>query len=369
MLDLRNASSLTAVETAAVRRALEAKLQARGIRLSAGAAASAEVRVTLSENLEGFLWVAEIRHGEATTVAMVTLVRSAAALSGPVAPALVLRKDLVWEQEQPILDLALFGDASSSEQRMVVLEPGQLSLYGLRDARWALLKVFPIASTKPWPRDLRGQLHIDGTGTRSSEGEAILPGMLCTLTLPQDFTRSTLDCERHEPTNWLVFAGAQPVGAKWVLVAFRNFLNLELDGANGPVLRPAPLFSAAALPGEDSSLTMILAMVDGHIGLFASDEKDLVSFRGWGSDVTTIKTGCGSGWQVLATRPGDWTQPDAIRAYEIQERVAVGVTAPVELSGPVTALGPLAEGATLAVVHNLKTRRYEAYKLSISCSH
>ena len=74
-------------------------------------------------------------------------------------------------------------------------------------------------------------------------------------------------------------------------------------------------------------------------------------------------------WQLLVTRPGDWTQPDAIQAFEIIERQVVAISQPVEFDGPVTALWPASDGKSVAaVVRNLKTGQYEAYRLTISCS-
>ena len=74
-------------------------------------------------------------------------------------------------------------------------------------------------------------------------------------------------------------------------------------------------------------------------------------------------------WQLLVTRPGDWTQPDAIQAFEIIERQAVAISQPVEFDGPVTALWPASDAKSAnAVVHNLKTGQYEAHSLTINCS-
>jgi len=365
-LDVRNLSTLGAVDVAAARRALETQLAAHGVRLAAGSGGSAVVRVTLSENLEGYLWVAEIRSREAPAIVMVTLRRDVVRPAVQVAPAFALQKDLVWEQGQPILGLALFDDAGA-KQGIAVLEPGRLALYEKRNDRWELARAFPIVAVKPWPRDLRGELVLERANAGAYEGEAILPGMLCTLKLQQDAAISTLGCERREPTSWVIFADAKPLARGPELVPLRNFLNLEPGPDQELALKVGSFFSEAILPGGEGTFLRLFSAVDGRVQLYGSDKRFSSSFRGWGSDLTSLKTGCGGGWQVLATKPGDWTQPDAVRAYEIREGVAVAVTAPVELPGPVTALGPLVEGAALAVARNLKTGRYEAYKISITC--
>jgi hypothetical protein len=97
---------------------------------------------------------------------------------------------------------------------------------------------------------------------------------------------------------------------------------------------------------------------------------DLVmrSTADWGSDVAAVSTPCGAGTQLLVSGAGDGTTPDVVRAFEIADREPMPVSSAVDLSGPVTALWPSADGHTaIAVAHNLKTKRYDALEISISC--
>jgi hypothetical protein len=70
---------------------------------------------------------------------------------------------------------------------------------------------------------------------------------------------------------------------------------------------------------------------------------------------------------VLATRPGDGTEPDAIQAFSWAERTAAPVTAPANFSGPVTALWTSGGASALAVVRDLTTGRYAAYVITLAC--
>jgi len=54
---VRNASSLSAAEVADITRILESELRVRPAR------PGASVNVTLSENVQSYLWVAELRRG------------------------------------------------------------------------------------------------------------------------------------------------------------------------------------------------------------------------------------------------------------------------------------------------------------------
>ena len=63
-LNVRNLSSLGPVNVTAIRHSLEAELQGRGFRLVPSRVGPVEVTVTLAENSQGHVWVAEVQHGQ-----------------------------------------------------------------------------------------------------------------------------------------------------------------------------------------------------------------------------------------------------------------------------------------------------------------
>ncbi|MGZ4730857.1 MAG: hypothetical protein ACXVZH_01815, partial [Terriglobales bacterium] len=88
---------------------------------------------------------------------------------------------------------------------------------------------------------------------------------------------------------------------------------------------------------------------------------------GWGSDIASLRSGCGAGWQVLATGTGAG-RSDAVQAFEIPDREPVAVSTPLEVSGSVTALWTESgANGVVAVVHNSETGRYEAFRLTLTC--
>ena len=69
----------------------------------------------------------------------------------------------------------------------------------------------------------------------------------------------------------------------------------------------------------------------------------------------------------------NFTSKDIVTGVEIQERLAVRATNPVEFPGPVISLQSsmdMAKGPSkaVAIVRNLQTGKYEAYVLSITCT-
>ena len=94
---------------------------------------------------------------------------------------------------------------------------------------------------------------------------------------------------------------------------------------------------------------------------------DQAARLGWGSDLASVRTACGAGWQVLATSSGN--EADAVRAYEFPDRDPVAVSPAVDFPGAITALWTEARGDTaIAVVRDRETGSYAAFRLAMACS-
>ena len=88
----------------------------------------------------------------------------------------------------------------------------------------------------------------------------------------------------------------------------------------------------------------------------------------WGSDVVSLRTACGAGWQVVATSSGA-PGSDSLRAYEFPDRDPVPVSAAVEFAATVTALWTEAKGDTaIAVTRNSERGSYEAFRVAVACN-
>lgn len=113
---------------------------------------------------------------------------------------------------------------------------------------------------------------------------------------------------------------------------------------------------------------MAIAGVDGRTRIYEEGPEPLATINGWGSDIASVSSACGSGWQLLVTGKGDWTAPDTLQAFEIREPEVLAVSTAMEFPGPVTALRSSEDSKTaIAVTKNLMTHHYEAYRLSIAC--
>jgi hypothetical protein len=314
--------------------------------------------VTLSENADGYLWIAEIRSGNSREVRMVSVPRVPPPPASSTPEPLSIRKAFIFEQEEPILDFALLAPDADGSPRMVVLEPGRVVLFGKSGGTWFHEQAFSVSRPQPWPRDARGRLIVRPDQTF----DAYLPGMKCTRVVEPELRT---DCRVSEDSWPLGVGSGDSPAARFA--PDRNFFEGRVALGPDQELSLPPFYSAAEIPGRGGP-TWAFAGVDGQVRLIERGPEPVATWEGWGSSIVSLRSGCGKGWQLLATRPGDGTEPDAVQAFEVSGRRAVPLSAPVEFPGPVTEMWPSSDGvAAQTISRNLQTGRYEAFTLSISC--
>jgi len=344
---LTNSSSLTKSDTSDIQHTIEAQLRAAGVRLGPNSNASSDVRVTLSENLQGYLWVAEIRQGTQTQVEMISVPRTETPVVARSGPSVTIHKTLVWSEPVQILDAYVDGN------RMLVLEVNAVSTFSMNGGKWQREQSLAFTTSHNFPRDLRGLL----APAKDHQANIYLPGTICNVAAGAGIAISCHDGD--DP--W-------PLGPKTALFnSGRNYFT----GAMFPAATKSsgPFYSLVSLPRPAYTL-LITTGVDGRVHLNDGINERTISASStadWGSDIAAVKSQCGGGTQILVTNAGDDTMPDSLRAFEIPDRDPVQVSAAADFTGPITALWTHGDVAT-AVAHNLRTGNYEAYSVSISCN-
>jgi len=353
--DLRNQSTLTKKDVDEITHGLRAQLEANGLRFAAPEQAAAAVTITLSENLQDYVWVAEIHQGtNEPVIAMVNIPRSDLARTLHEPSPLVIRKTPLWAQDERILDIAVFEEMTGMSH-LAVLSTEQVTLYRFQDGRWQLDQAMPIAHPRPWPRDLRGRLILRADHLF----DAYLPGVFC-----QSSKAGPLSLTCHGSDDpW-------PLGGEPNISVFfapnRNFFTGVLAPGIGKQTSTAKFYSAAPIPRANYTLWIFVA-TDGSQHML-DGVTDQTAHLNWGSDLAGISTSCGAGWQVLTTARGE-APTDTIRAYEFPDRDPVLVSAAIDFPGIITALWPEAKGkSAIAVVHNTETGSYEAFRITVSCA-
>lgn len=368
-----NRSSLGKRDSDIIENGLRSAMQSAGLQVVAADQASANVTISLSENPTSYVWIAQIypKTGGAS-VAIVSTPRPESSVGADSVP-LSLHKMPLYAQEQRILDVAIVDEASSPS-RIIVLDPDKLSWYRWDNGSWQTEQVQMIAHGQPWPRDLRGRLII----THDHAVDVYLPGEFCTSSR----SSARLDC-RQSDDPWpllpelngtlAVFPSAAIANGASTVVpqerAFfapaRNFFAGVLTPAIGKFDTVPKFFSAALLARENNPL-WLFAGTDGRVHMI-DGVSDQITNLSWGSDLASVRTACGSGWQVLASSGGEDTK-DSIRAYEFPDREPVAVSPDVEFDSPITALWTESRGdAAIAISRNRETGNYEAFRLALGC--
>ncbi len=353
-LELVNRSSLDRPDVEAIRRRLVSELTALGVRFVNADQAAATVQITLSENLQNYVWVAEIHVGNSEpSIVMVGTPRPALAATEHPAGALAIHKTLLWTDDNRILDIAL---VNGNPQHMIALEPEKIVLFKFQDSRWQEEQSLPILHTHVWPRDLRGRLAL----RKNHLFDAYLPGVFCRST-----PSSPLAVNCYESDDPWPLEGDQS-GLSAFFAPARNFFTGALSPGIEKQTTVKPFYSAAMLPRGKYKL-WILTAVDGQVHLLDGVTDQTAAKLAWGSDLASVDSGCGLGWQVLVTGNGD-SASDTVQAFEIADREPLAVSPPLEFAGGITALWADSDGTgAIAVSQNSEMGKYEAYHLSIAC--
>jgi len=373
---IENRSSLGERDSEVIQNGLRSALEGLGIRFVKTEQAAATVAIYLSENPATYVWVAEIRQpgaGEAAVV-MVSVPRPEGSMTPHESVPLSLRKIPLWTQDDPILDVAVLEE-NATPTRIAVLDPEKISLYRWQGGKWQQEQTLGIVHTRPWPRDLRGRL----IPAKDHLLDIYLPGLICRSAVG---TPLTLNCRESDDPWPLVpaalsggtFSAFPSAGSPSVAIPAvggfyaptRNFFSGALTPGVGKFRTVSKFYSAALLPRE-KYLMWLFASTDGRVHMI-DGVNDQATKLDWGSDLTSVRTACGAGWQVLATSSGDGNE-DSVRAYELPDRDPVAVSATVDFSGAVTALWTEGKGDTaIAVVRDRETGSYEAFRLAVACS-
>jgi hypothetical protein len=340
--EFRNLSSLRSSEFAILTAAFQEELQRRGAKILPGDAAVPLV-VSVTQNPTEYIGVVQIQRKENPETIMDTL----GFVKGPAAPqpafSIGLHRELLFSQDNPILDVVLDTDTKHAH----TLGTQEISSYEWRGAEWVLTGSERLPTHRPPERG--GQGLYSGVGVDSQS--VYLPGELCRIFF---LDGKGWSCERT--TDHMPARTASPTAmAGKKLGAWISAAQFDTDGKT----------------------KIVVTGQDGIARLYEDGAEPVAVFSNWGSEIASVYSGCGSGWQLLVTGKGDWTNTDEIQAIDINERQAQSVSVPLEFPGPIIALhtpaartpdNAAANARAVAVARNLQTGRYEAYQLSITCS-
>jgi hypothetical protein len=353
-LEVTNRSSLSPADVDRIREGLAGQLAFLGIHLVNADQANAKVQVSLSEDFQNYVWLAEIRQGtNEPAIVMISTPRPDTPASIQDVSPMTIHKTLLWSQDTRILDVAVLG---GNPQQMIVLDQDNISLYQSENDRWQLEQSLPVAHLHPWPRDLRGRVVLG----KDHLFAAYLPGVFCRGVLAAPLAVNCYESDDPWPL------GNDQYSIRAFFAPSRNFFTGVLAPGIGKQTTAPAFYSAAAIPREKYTL-WVFATLDGQVHMLDGINDQAVGKLGWGSDIAAVHSNCGGGWQVLATGISDGAS-DTVRAFEITDREPASVARPLEFNGNLTALWPETDPSNaVAVSRASETGKYAAYRLALHC--
>src|SRR6266568_1670335 len=254
-LSIGNLSSIANSSVPAIRTLLEKDLKAHGVTVASGDSANI-VRITLSQNDRGWLWVAEIAQGNETRVAMVTA-GADDAQAGAVADYMTLRRERLPIMLNPVAGAAVDIPVLSAieiHSAMITLRPDELELYSFTEGGWLHAMPYDLGQHRSLSRDARGILlpNPDHGGFG-----AYAAGTECTGTYSASADAAA--ATTHASENWTIHCHASdepwpilqnndpanPVIIKAFYNAARNYFTGVITPSLGVDL--PPFYSAALL--------------------------------------------------------------------------------------------------------------------------
>jgi hypothetical protein len=356
-INIVNRSSLSSAQAEEIRRGLLADLATLGVRATSADAAAGTVNINLSEGLQNYVWVAEIHQGSnEAQVQILSMPRPDVVSTDRAIFPMTIHETPLWTDDSRILDVALI---SANPQQMIVLGAESINLYQFQQGRWQRQQSLAISHAHPWPRDLRGRLAL----RKDHLFDAYLPGVFCRSTAT---TPLAVNCYESDDPWPLGPAGTDVTAESAFFASTRNFFTGAISPGVGKQTTTHPFYTAAMVPREKYALWVIDG-VDGQIHLVDGITDRIAGKLDWGSDIASVHSGCGLGWQIVVTSNGD-TPGDTVKAFEIPDREFAAVSQPVEFAGKITALWTNSDGSgAMAVSQIAETGKYEADQLSITC--
>lgn len=354
-LEISNRSSISSADVEAIRRSLISDLASAGVRVWDRDQAAAIAKLTLSESLEDYVWVAEVQQG--TSAPVIIIVSSPRPQSTPsaqnVMPMSLHITPLISSPDR-VLDVAVL---EGNPRKLLALGAEAVTVYDFKDTRWAQTQALVIAHTRPLPRDLRGRIIL----RRDHPFDVYLPGLVChsTSAAPLAMNCSPSDdpwpLQAQDPSLSSFFSPAQ------------NFFTGALVPGVGRQRSAPAFYSAAAIPREKYSL-WIFAGVDRQVHLLDGINQQTLERVRWGSDIAGLHASCRPAGQVLATSRGD-EATDSVQAFEFPDREPVAVSQKLNLNGKIVALWTAQSGdEAIAVYRDTENGDYEAAQLNLTCS-
>lgn len=251
-LDWQNHSSIAAEQSEALRESFTDEIGNENV-VPTQESDFRALRVSMEETPALLVLIASVPCANGEQTRIIASPRAALAAAATSTTALRLRKELLWQQREPILDAVEPGDEANKQYLLLLLNRENIALYRRKTDHWELQDTKPIyASGKPM-RDLRGELQF--SPGRDKQNNVALPGKTCDLDITE---KIELNC-RPATQTWsegMFIASPCNRGVSWLRAESGDWSVPDRLLLQNPSLpNTAPSMAELDLPGPMISIS------------------------------------------------------------------------------------------------------------------
>jgi hypothetical protein len=214
------------------------------------------LQVSIEETPASYVLIGEVPTATGEMIRISRFARTALPSTGTSGVQHRLLKELIWQQQDPILDAVETGEDPNKLGPLLILNRDNLSLYRREADHWGMQDVKPIRASEKPLRDLRGEIRF--SWDHDKQNTVVLPGKTCDLQIAE---KIMLNC-RPGAQTWregILIASSCNNSAAWLSGESGDWgVPDRLLLRNPSLPKSAPSLSELGLPGP------LLSISTGH---------------------------------------------------------------------------------------------------------
>jgi hypothetical protein len=211
------------------------------------------LQISIEETPAFYVLVAKVPTADGETTRISRIDRGALPSAGNMAGQYHLSKQLIWQQQEPILDAVEIANETEGPGPLLILNRENLSLYRPHNDSWELQDSTRIPRSEKTQRTPRGEIRIS-LGNEKQDS-IVLPGQACDVTISE---KINLNCRAASPSWREGMFLSSPCGRSvWWLKAEQGDWSMpdRLLLRNPSLPKSAPSIAELELPGPALSIS------------------------------------------------------------------------------------------------------------------